>query len=180
MHGKPPACERSQCSRCDVPSSLQVERTELQRRCDRHDPRLDRAVRTRLQISHRGSDGPTDTRRTRARVMSRRRGRATVVAGMISLAGRLGARRAPIVDAADRGQRAAYGHVGPRHRSRRRMTSAVARRRVKRRMRTMVKAQDTRDAGVERGRTAPPIPRGAHSQMSSARTTGVSTSRQAQ
>ena len=26
MPGKPPACERSRCSRCDVPSTLSVER----------------------------------------------------------------------------------------------------------------------------------------------------------
>ena len=35
MPGKPPACERSQCSRCDVPSTLPVERT-VGARCLRH------------------------------------------------------------------------------------------------------------------------------------------------
>jgi hypothetical protein len=44
----------------------------------------------------------------------------------------------------------------------------------------MVKAQVTRDAGVKRGGTAPPIPRETPSRMSSAGTTGVSVSRQAE
>jgi hypothetical protein len=64
------------------------------------------------------------------------------------------------------------------NRSRRRMTSVLARRRAKQRRRTMVKAQVNCDAGVKGGGTAPPTLRETPRQVSSARAAGVPTSRE--